>query len=55
MAGVGEDELLPEDEDTFFIKGEAATGSASKTIFDRDASGRVTHYIYRQYALPTAS
>jgi len=38
MAGVGEDELLPEDENTFFVKGEAATGSSSKTIFVRDAS-----------------
>jgi ketosteroid isomerase-like protein len=49
MAGAGEEELLPEDETTFFIKGEAAAGSSSKTIFIRDSSGRVTHYIYRQY------
>ena len=49
MAGTSEDELLPEDETTFFIKGEAASGSSSRTIFVCDSSGRVTHYIYRQY------
>jgi hypothetical protein len=45
----GEDELLPENETTFFIKGEAAGGSSSRTIFVKDSAGRVTHYIYREY------
>ena len=49
MPGAGTDELLPESETTFFIKGEAASGASSRTIFVRDTTGRVTHYIYREY------
>ena len=49
MPGASDDELLPENETTFFIKGEAAGGSSSRTIFVKDSSGRVTHYIYREY------
>ena len=49
MPGASDDELLPESETTFFIKDEAAGGSSSRTIFVKDNSGRVTHYIYRQY------
>jgi hypothetical protein len=43
LPNAGRDELLPESETTFFIEGD----NASRTIFVRDASGRVTHYIYR--------
>lgn len=49
LPGAGQDELLPENENTFFIKGEAAAGGSSRTIFVRDGNGRVTHYIYREH------
>jgi ketosteroid isomerase-like protein len=39
----GREELLPENETTFFVEGD----NARRTIFVRDSSGRVTHYIYR--------
>src|SRR5262249_20100979 len=42
-------ELLPENETTFFIKGEAASGDSARIVFVKDSSGRVTHYIYRAY------
>jgi ketosteroid isomerase-like protein len=48
FAGADAGELLPENATTFFAKGEAATGDSSRIIFVRDASGRVTHYIYRE-------
>jgi hypothetical protein len=47
LPGFGQEELLPENDTTFFIKGEAAAGS-SRTIFVCDPNGRVTHYIYRE-------
>jgi hypothetical protein len=40
-------EWLPESATTFFVPGEATGGDSSRIIFVRDASGRVTHYIYR--------
>jgi hypothetical protein len=49
MPGLGDDELVPETDTSFFIRGEAAGGSSSRTIFVKDDAGRVTHYIYRQY------
>jgi ketosteroid isomerase-like protein len=41
-------EWLPESATTFFVPGEAAGGDSSRIIFVKDASGRVTHYIYRE-------
>jgi ketosteroid isomerase-like protein len=41
-------ELLPENETTFFVKGEAASGDSSRFIFVKDHTGRVTHYFYRE-------
>jgi len=46
---MGKSELLPENETTFFVKGEAASGDSSRLIFVRDDAGRVTHYIYREF------
>ena len=47
--GAGEPaEWRPETETTFFIPGAAAGGDGSRLIFAKDASGRVTHYIYRE-------
>jgi ketosteroid isomerase-like protein len=46
--GPEKSELLPENETTFFVKGEAASGDSSRLIFVKDATGRVTHYIYRE-------
>jgi hypothetical protein len=43
------EELLPENEATFFPKGGAASGDSSRYIFVKDSSGRVTHYLYRQW------
>lgn len=40
-------EFLPENEETFFIKGSGSSGDTSRFIFVRDQSGKVTHYIYR--------
>jgi ketosteroid isomerase-like protein len=40
-------EWLPENDTTFFVPGEAASGDSSRMIFVKDADGRVTHYIYR--------
>jgi ketosteroid isomerase-like protein len=42
-------ELLPESEMTFFVKGGAARGDTGRYVFVKDAGGRVTHYIYREY------
>jgi hypothetical protein len=47
LAG-SKEELLPENETTFFSKGGAAMGDSSRYIFVKDASGQVTHYIYRE-------
>lgn len=44
----GESELGAESPTTFFIKGAAASGDASRIIFVKDTAGRVTHYIYRE-------
>jgi ketosteroid isomerase-like protein len=33
---------------TFFVPGAAAGGDMSRIIFAKDASGRVTHYVYRE-------
>lgn len=44
----GESELGAESPATFFIKGAAASGDASRIIFVKDTAGRVTHYIYRE-------
>ena len=41
-------EWQPENATTFFIPGAAAAGDASRIVFAKDASGRVTHYIYRE-------
>ncbi|HEY7638213.1 MAG TPA: DUF4440 domain-containing protein [Steroidobacteraceae bacterium] len=41
-------EWLPESDASFFVPGAAAGGDASRMIFVKDASGRVTHYIYRE-------
>ena len=49
IQGSDDEELVPETETSFFIRGEAAGGSSSHTIFVKDNAGRVTHYIYRQY------
>lgn len=46
MAPLGE--WLPESATTFFVPGEAAGGDSSRIVFVKDASGRVTHYIYRE-------
>lgn len=47
--GAGEPvEWRPENETTFFMPGAAAGGDASRLIFEKDAGGRVTHYIYRE-------
>jgi hypothetical protein len=42
-------ELRPESATTFFMSGAAAGGDTSRIIFAKDASGRVTHYIYREF------
>ena len=48
--GAGEPgEWLPESPTTFFVPGEAAGGDSSRIIFVKDAAGRVTHYIYREF------
>jgi len=49
FAGGDANEWLPESDTTFFIPGEAAGGDSSRIIFVKDDSGRVTHYIYRQF------
>jgi ketosteroid isomerase-like protein len=50
-AGQGEHELLPESENTFFVKGEAASGDSSRVIFVKDERGTVTHFVYREWGL----
>jgi ketosteroid isomerase-like protein len=48
--GTGEPaELRPESATTFFMPGAAAGGDTSRIIFAKDAGGRVTHYIYREF------
>jgi ketosteroid isomerase-like protein len=42
-------EWLPESDTTFFVPGEAAGGDSSRLIFVKDAAGRVTHCIYREF------
>jgi ketosteroid isomerase-like protein len=44
LPNAGTDQLLPESDSTFFIEGD----NSSRTIFVRDATGRTTHYIYRE-------
>lgn len=44
----GESELAAESPATFFIKGAAASGDASRIVFVKDTAGRVTHYVYRE-------
>jgi ketosteroid isomerase-like protein len=39
----------PESATTFFMPGAAAGGDTSRIIFAKDADGRVTHYIYREF------
>ena len=39
----------PESDTTFFVPGAAAGGDSSRMIFVKDAAGRVTHYIYREF------
>jgi hypothetical protein len=46
LGGFDKEELLPENETTFFSKEEAA--ASSRYIFVRDSPGRVSHYIYRE-------
>jgi hypothetical protein len=48
FGNMGKSELLPENETTFFVKGEAAGGDSSRLIFVKDSSGRVTHYLYHE-------
>jgi len=48
--GTGEPaQWRPESETTFFMPGAAAGGDTSRMVFAKDASGRVTHYIYREF------
>jgi hypothetical protein len=48
--GTGEPaELRPESATTFFMSGAAAGGDTSRIIFAKDAGGRVTHYIHREF------
>jgi hypothetical protein len=47
--GQNKSELVPENETTFFFEGAANSGDSSRIIFVKDSSGRVTHYIYREY------
>ena len=49
FSGEGKSELIPENETTFVYKGATAIGDSSQIIFVKDSSGRVTHYIYREY------
>jgi hypothetical protein len=42
-------EWLPQSATMFFSPGEAAGGDSSRIIFVKDDSGRVTHYIYREF------
>ena len=47
--GTGEPaQWRPESETTFFMPGAAAGGDTSRMVFAKDASGRVTHYVYRE-------
>ena len=48
FTNLGKSELLPENETTFFIRGEAASGNSSRLIFVKNSAGQVTHYIYRE-------
>lgn len=47
LGGPGKEVLLPENDTTFFSKGEAAAGGSSRYVFVKEPAGRVTHYIYR--------
>jgi ketosteroid isomerase-like protein len=49
LTGQEKSELKPESETSFFYKDAAASGDSSRIIFVKDSSGRVTHYIYREY------
>ncbi|MBI3477872.1 MAG: DUF3471 domain-containing protein [Acidobacteria bacterium] len=49
FGNMGKSELLPENERTFFVKGEAAGGDSSRITFVKDAVGRVTHYLYHEF------
>ena len=49
IAGQGVTTYAAESETTFFVPGAAASGDGSRVVFVKDAEGRVTHYIYRDY------
>ena len=49
MPGQGTSPLAAESETTFFFPGAAASGDGTRIVFVRDAAGRVTHYLYREY------
>ena len=49
IAGQGTTSYLAENDTTFFVPGAAASGDATRVIFVKNAEGRVTHYIYRDF------
>jgi ketosteroid isomerase-like protein len=49
IAGQGTTSYSAENETTFFVPGAAAGGDTTRVIFVKNAEGRVTHYIYRDY------
>jgi hypothetical protein len=49
MPGQGTSPLAAENETTFFFPGAAASGDATRIVFVKNAEGRVTHYVYREY------
>jgi len=49
MPGQGTSPLAAENETTFFFPGAAASGDATRIVFVKNAEGRVTHYLYREY------
>lgn len=49
MPGQGVSPLAAESETTFFFPGAAASGDATRIVFVKNAEGRVTHYVYREY------
>ena len=42
-------ELPPESETSFFTPGTASKGDTARYVFVKDANGRATHYIYREF------
>jgi len=49
IAGQGTTSYFAENDTTFFVPGAAASGDATRVIFVKNAEGRVTHYIYRDF------